>query len=99
MAQSHQQDLQRNQSGLQQISARIQARTMLAKKRVENIKKNDVKGFFIRNAFVILTIAAVIIGKNIYYIYFCITITPFEVTFSLLSKLRKWKKQKKLWLN
>ncbi|XP_023814164.1 excitatory amino acid transporter 1 isoform X2 [Oryzias latipes] len=62
MAQSHQQDLQRNQSGLQQISARIQARTMLAKKRVESIKKNDVKGFFIRNAFVIMTVAAVIIG-------------------------------------
>uniref|UniRef100_A0A8C7WPI0 Amino acid transporter n=1 Tax=Oryzias sinensis TaxID=183150 RepID=A0A8C7WPI0_9TELE len=52
----------RNQSGLQQISARIQARTMLAKKRVESIKKNDVKGFFIRNAFVIMTVAAVIIG-------------------------------------
>lgn len=65
MAQSHQQDLQRNQSGLQQISARIQARTMLAKKRVESIKKNDVKGFFIRNAFVIMTVAAVIIGKNL----------------------------------
>uniref|UniRef100_A0A8C7WPS2 Amino acid transporter n=1 Tax=Oryzias sinensis TaxID=183150 RepID=A0A8C7WPS2_9TELE len=62
MAQSHQQELQRNQSGLQQISARIQARTMLAKKRVESIKKNDVKGFFIRNAFVIMTVAAVIIG-------------------------------------
>ncbi|KAG8011968.1 Excitatory amino acid transporter 1, partial [Nibea albiflora] len=35
---------------------------LLAKKRVENISKDDVKGFFIRNAFVIFTVAAVIIG-------------------------------------
>uniref|UniRef100_A0A3Q0R8C0 Amino acid transporter n=1 Tax=Amphilophus citrinellus TaxID=61819 RepID=A0A3Q0R8C0_AMPCI len=48
--------------GLHQIRARIQSRSLIAKKRVENITKDDVKGFFIRNAFVILTIAAVVIG-------------------------------------
>uniref|UniRef100_A0A3P8RVN8 Amino acid transporter n=1 Tax=Amphiprion percula TaxID=161767 RepID=A0A3P8RVN8_AMPPE len=53
---------QRARSGLHQIRAGIQSRSLLAKKRVENITKNDVKRFFIRNAFVILTVAAVIIG-------------------------------------
>lgn len=49
--------------GLHQIRARIHSRSLIAKKRVENITKNDVKGYFIKNAFVILTVAAVIIGK------------------------------------
>lgn len=62
MTQSNGENPQRSRGGLQQIRAGIQSRSLLAKKRVENITKDDVKGFFIRNAFVIFTVAAVIIG-------------------------------------
>ncbi|KAK2837186.1 hypothetical protein Q5P01_014398 [Channa striata] len=62
MTQSNGENSQRTRSGLHQIRAGIQSRSLRAKKRVENITKNDVKGFFIRNAFVIFTIAAVIVG-------------------------------------
>ncbi|XP_026177521.1 excitatory amino acid transporter 1-like isoform X3 [Mastacembelus armatus] len=62
MTQSNGEHPQRTQSGLQQIRSRIQSRSLLAKKRVQNITKKDMKGFFIRNAFVIFTVAAVIIG-------------------------------------
>ncbi|KAM4745702.1 solute carrier family 1 member 3a isoform 1-T2 [Anableps anableps] len=62
MTQRNGENPQRSRSGLHQIRAGIQSRSLLAKKRVENIKKDDVKGFFMKNAFVILTITAVITG-------------------------------------
>lgn len=64
MTQSNGENPQRSRSGLHQIRAGIQSRSLLAKKRVENIKKDEVKGFFMKNAFVILTITAVITGKE-----------------------------------
>ncbi|MEQ2261003.1 Excitatory amino acid transporter 1, partial [Xenotaenia resolanae] len=62
MTQSNGENPQRSRSGLHQIRAGIQSRSQLAKKKVENIKKDEVKGFFMRNAFVFLTITAVITG-------------------------------------
>ncbi|XP_041957740.1 solute carrier family 1 member 3a isoform X1 [Alosa sapidissima] len=47
---------------VQQIRQGIQSRSMKARKKVENISKEDVKGFFYKNAFVILTVVAVILG-------------------------------------
>uniref|UniRef100_A0A3Q2CJ79 Amino acid transporter n=1 Tax=Cyprinodon variegatus TaxID=28743 RepID=A0A3Q2CJ79_CYPVA len=62
MTQSNGENPQRSRGGLHHIRAGIQSRSLLAKKRVENIKTDQLKAFFMRNAFVILTIAAVIIG-------------------------------------
>nr|XP_057928099.1 solute carrier family 1 member 3a isoform X2 [Doryrhamphus excisus] len=62
MTQSNGEDPQRACRGFRQFRSGIQSRSLLARKRVQNITKNDLKGFFIRNAFVILTVAAVIIG-------------------------------------
>ncbi|XP_068594755.1 excitatory amino acid transporter 1-like [Brachionichthys hirsutus] len=62
MAQRNGENPPRTQRGISQIRARLQSRSLQAKKRVQNISKDDVKRFFMRNAFVIFTVAAVIIG-------------------------------------
>lgn len=62
MTQNNGEDPLRSQRDLHQIRDRIRARSLEAKQRVQSITKDDVKRFFIRNAFVILTIIAVIIG-------------------------------------
>ncbi|ELW53485.1 Excitatory amino acid transporter 1 [Tupaia chinensis] len=40
----------------------VRKRTLLAKKKVQNITKEDVKSYVFRNAFVLLTITAVIVA-------------------------------------
>lgn len=42
----------------------VRKRTLLAKKKVQNITKEDVKSYLFRNAFVLLTVTAVIVGKS-----------------------------------
>lgn len=41
----------------------VRQRSMMAKKKMQNITKDDVKGCFKRNGFVIFTVFAVVIGK------------------------------------
>lgn len=63
MTQNHGENPQRTAAGVRHIRARMQTQSLLAMNRVRSIQKNDVKGFFIRNAFVLFTISAVIIGE------------------------------------
>lgn len=42
----------------------VRKRTLLAKKKVQNITREDVKSYLFRNAFVLLTVTAVIVGKS-----------------------------------
>lgn len=43
----------------------VRKRTLLAKKKVQNITKEDVKSYLFRNAFVLLTVTAVIVGESL----------------------------------
>lgn len=53
-------------SRVQQLRDGITERSLRARTSMQNITTNDVKGFFIRNAFVILTVVAVIIGEMMF---------------------------------
>ncbi|XP_049619497.1 excitatory amino acid transporter 1 isoform X1 [Syngnathus scovelli] len=76
MMQANGEDPQKAQRSLRQIRANIQSRSLLARKRMSNITKNDVKSFFIRNAFVIFTVAAVVFG-----IILGFTLRPYKMSY------------------
>lgn len=48
---------------MQRFQQGVRKRTLLAKKKVQNITKEDVKNYLFRNAFVLLTVTAVVVGK------------------------------------
>ncbi|XP_072289264.1 excitatory amino acid transporter 1-like [Eucyclogobius newberryi] len=62
MTQSNGEGGQRGRAGLQQVRARVRAQSERARQKVQSITKEDVKRCFMKNAFVIFTVAAVIIG-------------------------------------
>ncbi|KAJ8401575.1 hypothetical protein AAFF_G00378920, partial [Aldrovandia affinis] len=66
----------RSRSRVQQIREGIQLRSMRARKKVESISKDDVKGFLRKNGFVIFTVAAVIIGIMLGF-----ALRPYKMTY------------------
>uniref|UniRef100_A0A8C5VRU6 Amino acid transporter n=1 Tax=Microcebus murinus TaxID=30608 RepID=A0A8C5VRU6_MICMU len=54
----------------------VRKRTLLAKKKVQNITKEDVKSYLFRNAFVLLTVSAVIVGTILGF-----TLRPYKMSY------------------
>ncbi|KAM6187899.1 excitatory amino acid transporter 1-like isoform 4-T4 [Sarcoramphus papa] len=52
----------KTRSRMERFQQGVQKRTLLAKKKVQSITKDDVKSYLLRNAFVLFTIVAVILG-------------------------------------
>nr|O57321.1 RecName: Full=Excitatory amino acid transporter 1; AltName: Full=SEAAT1; AltName: Full=Sodium-dependent glutamate/aspartate transporter; Short=GLAST [Ambystoma tigrinum]AAB88286.1 glutamate transporter 1 [Ambystoma tigrinum] len=50
-------------SRMERFQQGVRQRTLLAKKKVQNITKDDVKGFLKRNGFVLFTVIAVVVGS------------------------------------
>uniref|UniRef100_A0A674CLG6 Amino acid transporter n=1 Tax=Salmo trutta TaxID=8032 RepID=A0A674CLG6_SALTR len=63
-------------SRVRQIRDGLQSRSLKAVQRVESVTKDDVKAFFRRNAFVIFTVAAVIIGIGLGF-----ALRPYKMTY------------------
>uniref|UniRef100_A0A4W5Q645 Amino acid transporter n=1 Tax=Hucho hucho TaxID=62062 RepID=A0A4W5Q645_9TELE len=63
-------------SRVRQIRDGLQSRSLKAVQRVESVTKDDVKGFFRRNAFVIFTVAAVVIGIGLGF-----ALRPYKMTY------------------
>lgn len=70
----------RSRSRVQQFRERIQLRSLKARKKVEDISKDDVKTFLRRNAFVLFTVGAVLFGQCTWFI---------EITFIQSMKVTK----------
>ncbi|XP_036788007.2 excitatory amino acid transporter 1 isoform X1 [Manis pentadactyla] len=54
----------------------VRKRTLLAKKKVQNITKEDVKSYLFRNAFVLFTVTAVIVGTILGF-----TLRPYRMSY------------------
>nr|KAF6367058.1 solute carrier family 1 member 3 [Pipistrellus kuhlii] len=54
----------------------VRKRTLLAKKKVQSITKEDVKSYLFRNAFVLLTVTAVVVGTILGF-----TLRPYKMTY------------------
>ncbi|XP_044088537.1 excitatory amino acid transporter 1 [Neovison vison] len=54
----------------------VRKRTLLAKRKVQNITKEDVKSYLFRNAFVLLTVTAVIVGTILGF-----TLRPYKMSY------------------
>ncbi|XP_042731232.1 excitatory amino acid transporter 1 isoform X4 [Lagopus leucura] len=52
----------KNGSRMERFHQGVRKRTLLAKKKVQSITKDDVKSYLLRNAFVLFTVVAVILG-------------------------------------
>nr|XP_043882521.1 excitatory amino acid transporter 1-like isoform X1 [Solea senegalensis]XP_043882523.1 excitatory amino acid transporter 1-like isoform X1 [Solea senegalensis]XP_043882524.1 excitatory amino acid transporter 1-like isoform X1 [Solea senegalensis]XP_043882525.1 excitatory amino acid transporter 1-like isoform X1 [Solea senegalensis]XP_043882526.1 excitatory amino acid transporter 1-like isoform X1 [Solea senegalensis]XP_043882527.1 excitatory amino acid transporter 1-like isoform X1 [Solea s len=76
MTQRNGENPQRTRRGLGRIQDGIRSQCLLARKRVQSITKDDVKRFFMKNAFVILTVAAVIFG-----IILGFSLRPYKMTY------------------
>lgn len=54
----------KNGSRMERFQQGVRKRTLLAKKKVQSITKDDVKSYLLRNAFVLFTVVAVILGES-----------------------------------
>ncbi|XP_004403995.1 excitatory amino acid transporter 1 isoform X1 [Callorhinus ursinus] len=54
----------------------VRKRTLLAKRKVQNLTKEDVKSYLFRNAFVLLTVTAVIVGTILGF-----TLRPYKMSY------------------
>ncbi|KAG9466155.1 hypothetical protein GDO78_017133, partial [Eleutherodactylus coqui] len=52
----------RSGNRMERFQQGVRQRSIMAKKKMQNITKDDVKGFLLKNGFVIFTIIAVIVG-------------------------------------
>ncbi|XP_059947628.1 excitatory amino acid transporter 1 isoform X4 [Mesoplodon densirostris] len=61
---------------MERLQQGVRKRTLLAKKKVQNITKEDVKSYLFRNAFVLLTVTAVIVGTILGF-----TLRPYKMSY------------------
>ncbi|XP_006902412.1 PREDICTED: excitatory amino acid transporter 1-like isoform X1 [Elephantulus edwardii] len=61
---------------MERLQRGVRKRTLLAKKKVQNITKEDVKSYLFRNAFVLLTVTAVIVGTILGF-----TLRPYKMSY------------------
>ncbi|TFK11668.1 Excitatory amino acid transporter 1 [Platysternon megacephalum] len=66
----------RSGNRMERFQQGVRKRTLLAKKKVQSITKDDVKGYLVRNAFVLFTVTAVIVG-----IILGFSLRPYKMTY------------------